>query len=56
VIGALSVGVTTLIVDFTVDRVAAIVVLVVATLIVVTLWALLPRLIGRDPEDVTRLR
>jgi hypothetical protein len=56
VIGALSVGVTTLIVDFTVDRVAAIVVLVMATLIVVTLWALLPRLIGRDPEDVTRLR
>lgn len=47
VIGLLSVGVTTLIVDFTVDRTTATVVLIVASIIVLGLWVLLPRLIDR---------
>lgn len=47
VIGLLSVGVTTLIVDFTVDRTTATVVLIVATVVVLALWVLLPRLIDR---------
>lgn len=53
VIGALSVGVTTLIVDFVVDRGTAITVLIVATVIVLALWVLLPRLIGSQ-DDVAR--
>jgi uncharacterized membrane protein len=57
VIGALSVGVTALIVDFTVDRPTAIIVLIVSTVIVVALWGLLPRVIGRmRDDDVTRGR
>lgn len=47
VIGLLSVGVTTLIVDFTVDRMTATVVLIVAAVVVLALWVLLPRLIDR---------
>jgi hypothetical protein len=47
VIGVLSVGVTTLIVDFTVDRTTATVVLIVASIVVLGLWVLLPRLIDR---------
>lgn len=47
VIGLLSVGVTTLIVDFVVNRATATVVLIVATVIVLVLWVLSPRLIDR---------
>ncbi|MCS3842007.1 DUF6328 family protein [Microbacterium sp. AK031] len=47
VIGLLSVGVTTLIVDFTVDRTTAMIVLVVIAVVVLALWGLLPRLIDR---------
>lgn len=47
VIGLLSVGVTTLIVDFTVNRTTAIVVLIVAAIVVVGLWVVLPRLIDK---------
>lgn len=47
VIGLLSVGVMTLIVDFTVDRTTAIVVLIVAVVIVLALWVFLPRFIDR---------
>ncbi|WP_194420054.1 DUF6328 family protein [Microbacterium abyssi] len=42
VVGVLSVGVTTLIVDFTLDRTIAIVVLAVGALVVVGLWLVLP--------------
>ncbi|MCK3770360.1 DUF6328 family protein [Microbacterium aerolatum] len=42
VVGALSVGVTALIVDFTLDRTFAIVVLAVGTLVVLGLWLVLP--------------
>ncbi|WP_404472730.1 DUF6328 family protein [Microbacterium aerolatum] len=41
-VGALSVGVTALIVDFTLDRTFAIVVLAVGTLVVLGLWLVLP--------------
>lgn len=47
VIGALSVGVTTLIVDFTLTRPLAIVTLILGALIVAALWAALPRLMRR---------
>lgn len=43
VIGALTIGVTTLIVDFTVDRTAGIIALVAAVVLVVSLWVALPR-------------
>ncbi|ALX66632.1 DUF6328 family protein [Microbacterium sp. XT11] len=43
VIGALTIGVTALIVDFTVDRVAGVIALVAALLAVVAFWMLLPR-------------
>lgn len=42
VVGALSVGVTALIVDFTLDRTFAIVVLAVGALVVLGLWLVLP--------------
>ncbi|MEU4016442.1 DUF6328 family protein [Microbacterium sp. NPDC028030] len=44
VIGALTVGVTTLIVDFTVGRTAGIIALIAALILVVSLWVALPRL------------
>lgn len=47
VIGLLSVGVMALIVDFTVDRTTAIVVSLIAVVVVLALWALLPRFIDR---------
>lgn len=47
VIGALSVGVTTLIVDFAAGRGLATSVLVGATIVVLALWVLLPRMIHR---------
>lgn len=43
VIGALTIGVTTLIVDFTVNRTAGIVALVAALILVGALWVVLPR-------------
>lgn len=49
VIGALTIGVTTLIVDFTVDRTAGIVALVAAVVLVVSLWVALPRVMRGRP-------
>lgn len=43
VIGALTIGVTTLIVDFTVNRTAGIVALAAALVLVIALWVALPR-------------
>ena len=54
VIGALTIGVTTLIIDFTVNRTAGIVALVVALVLVVALWLALPRFMrSRRPSDET---
>lgn len=47
VIGVLSVGVTTLIVDFTLSRGAAVVTIVLGTIIVTGLWAALPQVVRR---------
>ncbi len=44
VIGALTIGVTTLIIDFTVNRVAGIIALIAALALVTALWAALPRI------------
>lgn len=52
VIGALTIGVTTLIVDFTVNRTAGIVALVAALVLVVALWLALPRLMRGRPHSV----
>lgn len=51
VIGALTVGVTTLIVDFTVNRTAAVVALVAALALIVGLWLALPRFVRRSRGD-----
>lgn len=52
VTGALTIGVTTLIVDFTVDRTAGVVALVLSLILVVALWIAIPRFLrGRDRED-----
>ena len=50
VIGALTIGVTTLIVDFTVNRTAGIVALIAALVLVLVLWLALPRLIRERPR------
>lgn len=50
VIGALTIGVTTLIVDFTVNRTAGIIALVAALLLVSALWLALPRLMRGRPR------
>lgn len=47
VVGALTIGVTTLIVDFTVGRTAAIIALIAALVLVVGLWLALPRIVRR---------
>jgi hypothetical protein len=47
VIAALTVGVTTLIIDFTVNRTAGLVALITAILVVGAMWLALPRLIRR---------
>jgi len=47
VIGLLTAGVTTLIVDFTVGRIAGVATLVVALLTVLALWVWLPRVVDR---------
>jgi hypothetical protein len=49
VIGALTIGVTTLIVDFTVNRTAGIVALVAALVLVASLWVALPRIMRGRP-------
>ncbi|MFF1538441.1 DUF6328 family protein [Microbacterium sp. NPDC058269] len=49
VIGALTIGVTTLIVDFTVNRSAGIVALVAALVLVASLWVALPRIMRGRP-------
>ncbi|MBQ3357935.1 MAG: sodium:proton antiporter [Microbacterium sp.] len=57
VIGALTIGVTTLIVDFTVNRTAGLIALVAAVVAVGALWIVLPRIIrnsvrpGDSPKD-----
>ncbi|WP_308162491.1 MULTISPECIES: DUF6328 family protein [unclassified Microbacterium] len=52
VVGALTVGVTTLIIDFTVNRTAGAVTLVSGAVLVAALWIALPRFIRRDgPSD-----
>ncbi|MBP5803308.1 DUF6328 family protein [Microbacterium maritypicum] len=50
VIGALTIGVTTLIVDFTVNRTAGIVALVAALVLVAALWVALPRIMRGRPR------
>lgn len=47
VIGALTIGVTTLIIDFTVDRTAGIIALIAAVVGVLGLWIALPRIVRR---------
>lgn len=47
VVGALSVGVVALVVDFALERTLAIAVLVTGALIVIALWALLPWMVRR---------
>jgi len=53
VIGALTIGVTTLIIDFTVDRTAGLIALCSALVVVVALWAVLPRVIRRAARSKT---
>jgi hypothetical protein len=48
VVGALSVGVTALIVDFTLDRTFSIVILAIGAVIVLTFWLALPLLLARS--------
>ena len=47
VIAALTVGVTTLIIDFTVDRTAGLVALIASILAIGALWLVLPRMIRK---------
>ena len=47
-ISALTIGVTTLIIDFTVDRAAGLIALVASLVGVVLLWLVLPRLVRRE--------
>lgn len=47
VVGALSVGVVTLVVDFVLDRTLAIVVVAVGAVVVVAMWAFVPMLMRR---------
>ncbi|MGP6171604.1 DUF6328 family protein [Microbacterium sp. A196] len=54
VVGILSVGVTVLIVDFTLDRTFAVVVLILGSIIVVSLWLVLPLLVSRGAERDAR--
>jgi hypothetical protein len=49
-IAALTIGVTTLIIDFTVDRAAGLVALVSSLVGVLLLWLVLPRLVRREAE------
>ena len=51
VIGALTIGVTTLIVDFTVNRTAGLVALVAALVLVTGLWMALPGFLRRARAD-----
>lgn len=51
VTGALTIGVTTLIVDFTVDRTAGIVALVLSLVLVVGLWIIAPRFLRRRGRE-----
>lgn len=48
VVGALSVGVVTLVIDFALERALAIAVLIVGTVVVIVLWAILPLLVRRS--------
>lgn len=54
VVGALSVGVTTLVVDFTLRREIAVVVLIVGVMVIVGLWLILPWSVARRRRDSTR--
>lgn len=59
VIGALSIGVTTLIIDFTIGRSAATVALIIAVGLVIGFWAILPWAVRRalvDDDAPTRHR
>lgn len=59
VIGALSIGVTTLIIDFTIGRPAATVALIIAVGLVIGFWAILPWAVRRalvDDDAPTRHR
>lgn len=47
VIAALTIGVTTLIIDFTLDRTAGVITLVTSLVVVLALWLILPRLVAR---------
>jgi len=49
-IAALTIGVTTLIIDFTVDRSAGLIALVSSCVAVLLLWLVLPRLVRREAE------
>jgi len=56
VIGALTIGVTTLIVDFTVSRTAGVVALACTLIAVIGLWAFLPRRVRSAPRSAQRDR
>ncbi|AKV85088.1 MULTISPECIES: DUF6328 family protein [unclassified Microbacterium] len=49
-ISALTIGVTTLIIDFTVDRAAGLIALVSSLVAVLLLWLVLPRLVRREAD------
>lgn len=49
-ISALTVGVTTLIIDFTVDRAAGLIALVSSLVGILLLWLVLPRLVRREAD------
>ncbi|CAH0129869.1 MULTISPECIES: DUF6328 family protein [unclassified Microbacterium] len=51
VVGILSVGVTVLVVDFALDRTVSVVVLIVGAVVVLSLWLVLPLLIGRGRQQ-----
>lgn len=52
VIAALTVGVTTLIIDFTVDRTAGIIALVASVTVIAALWVAMPTLVRRARNDI----
>lgn len=51
IVGILTIGVTTLIIDFTVSRTAGAITLVSGLFLIVALWVVLPRFVRRHPRS-----
>lgn len=51
IVGVLTIGVTTLIIDFTVNRTAGAITLMSGLVLVIVLWVALPRAIRRNPRS-----